>query len=202
MEHYVIVPIIAFVGGWLGSFLGAYLKKKGENLATREDIDGLVEQVRAVTRATKEIEAKISDEVWGRQRVWEMKRDAFFALIKAESTAFDAILILESAYATAKNFPPESTASRDGKMKALQTWQIALTSFETARVQALLVCEPDVEKRLDSMDLLMKNTVNGIAKGEAEFSEYSLKLMQERKALRTAVRAELTSGQPPSSPSS
>ena len=78
MGLYVIVPIISFVGGWLGSLVGAYLKKKGENLATHEDIGKLVEQVAAVTKTTKEIEAKISDEVWGRQRLWEMKRDAYF----------------------------------------------------------------------------------------------------------------------------
>jgi hypothetical protein len=48
MKLYVIVPIISFVGGWLGSFLGAYLKKKGENLATHEDIDKLRESRRWV----------------------------------------------------------------------------------------------------------------------------------------------------------
>jgi hypothetical protein len=60
MKLYVTVPIISFVGGWLGSFLGAYLKKKGENLATHEDIDKPVDQVAVVTRATKQIELRKS----------------------------------------------------------------------------------------------------------------------------------------------
>lgn len=60
---------LSLVGGWCGAHIGAYLKKKGENLATHEDIDKLVDQVRAVTQTTKEIEAKISDEMWDRQTV-------------------------------------------------------------------------------------------------------------------------------------
>jgi hypothetical protein len=51
-----------------------YLKKKGENLATHEDIGKLIDQVRAVTITTKEIEASISDRSWNRQKHWEMKR--------------------------------------------------------------------------------------------------------------------------------
>jgi hypothetical protein len=31
--------------------------------------------MKAVTQATKEIEAKISDDVWARQRRWELRRD-------------------------------------------------------------------------------------------------------------------------------
>jgi hypothetical protein len=42
-----------------GAYLGSYLRKKGENLATHEDINNLVVQVSAVTTATKQIEAKI-----------------------------------------------------------------------------------------------------------------------------------------------
>jgi hypothetical protein len=57
--------LTVLAGGFIG-FMAAYLKKKGENLATHEDITKLVDQVRAVTTATKEIEAKISTEVWDR----------------------------------------------------------------------------------------------------------------------------------------
>lgn len=66
----------------MGAYLGSYLKKKGENLATREDIEGLVEQVSAVTKATKEIEAKISSDVWDRQKQWELKRDLLLDAVK------------------------------------------------------------------------------------------------------------------------
>jgi len=56
-----------------GCILGSYLKKKGENLATHEDIDKLVDQVQAVTKATKEIETKISSDLWDRQKQWDVE---------------------------------------------------------------------------------------------------------------------------------
>src|SRR4029077_2751144 len=46
--------LIPFVSAAVGAYFGGYLKKKGENLATHEDIDQLVAQVSAVTQSTKE----------------------------------------------------------------------------------------------------------------------------------------------------
>ena len=73
--------VTTVLGGGVGAYLGSYLKKKGENLATHEDIGRLVDQVTAVTRATKEIEGKISDDFWGQQRRWELHRDILLAAI-------------------------------------------------------------------------------------------------------------------------
>ena len=60
----------------LGAFIGSYLKKKGENLATQEDVQKL-------TTLVEEVKATISDRVWDRQKQWEMKRDAIFATLEA-----------------------------------------------------------------------------------------------------------------------
>jgi hypothetical protein len=61
-------------------------------LATHEDIDKLVDQVRAVTQTTKEIEARISNEVWDRQKLWEMKREVVFDAMKRVVQADNALL--------------------------------------------------------------------------------------------------------------
>ena len=45
-----VVTVVSFLSSGAGAYLGSYLKKKGENLATHEDIDKLVDQVSAVTR--------------------------------------------------------------------------------------------------------------------------------------------------------
>jgi predicted alpha/beta-fold hydrolase len=76
IENVIVWLVVTLGGSFGGSYLGAYFKKKGENLATHEDIDKLVEQVGAVTKTTKEIEAKISDEVWDRQRKRELIKTA------------------------------------------------------------------------------------------------------------------------------
>lgn len=60
--------LTTLVTAFVGSFLAGYLKRKGENLATHEDIDKLVDQVAAVTTTAKEIEARISNEAWRRER--------------------------------------------------------------------------------------------------------------------------------------
>jgi hypothetical protein len=57
-------------------FLGSYSSKKGENLATKEDIA-------QITKTQEEIKAKISDEVWDRQRQWELRRDVVLDAIRA-----------------------------------------------------------------------------------------------------------------------
>lgn len=71
----LLYAALSLLGGWFGGFFGAYFSKKGENLATKEDIA-------QITRVTKDIEAKISNDVWTRQRNWDMRREAAFGLVK------------------------------------------------------------------------------------------------------------------------
>lgn len=54
--------------GVAGAYFGGYLRKKGENLATHEDIRKLTDQVAAVTTTTEQIKTEISDAAWNRQR--------------------------------------------------------------------------------------------------------------------------------------
>jgi type IV secretory pathway VirB4 component len=65
-----------------GAFLGSYLKKKGENLATHEDIDKLVAQISAVTTTAKQIEATISNEMWQRQTIRNEKKAAYCQVLE------------------------------------------------------------------------------------------------------------------------
>jgi hypothetical protein len=82
MEKLFAWGLTTLIGAFIGSYLASYLRKKGENLATHEDLGKLVDQVRAVTTTTKEIEAKISTDVWDRQKRWEMKREVLFEATK------------------------------------------------------------------------------------------------------------------------
>jgi hypothetical protein len=71
------------VGAFVVHYLGAYLKRKGENLATREDIESLSAGIAATTEAAKRVEEKLSNETWDRQRRWELKKEALLALVLA-----------------------------------------------------------------------------------------------------------------------
>jgi hypothetical protein len=51
--------LLAVVAG-LGSFLGSFLKKKGENYATHTDAKRILDELEKTTKATKEIETRIA----------------------------------------------------------------------------------------------------------------------------------------------
>src|SRR5258708_12726797 len=65
-----------------GAFFGAYLKEKAKRVATHEDIENVLKEVRETTKAAKEIEAQISEKVWDRQKRWEVTRSALFCTTK------------------------------------------------------------------------------------------------------------------------
>jgi hypothetical protein len=52
--------------------------------------------VRVVITTAKEIEAKISNEMWDRQKRWEMKREVLFEVAKSIADLDDALNVLNS----------------------------------------------------------------------------------------------------------
>jgi hypothetical protein len=73
-------------------FIGSYAAKKGENLATKEDIAQL-------TKIVEGIKAKISDEVWDRQKQWELKRDAVIGVMRDANSLRRAMKEIETYFA-------------------------------------------------------------------------------------------------------
>jgi hypothetical protein len=72
----IALASLALIGTCFVGFFRSYHSEKGKNLATKEDIAEL-------TQKAKEIEAKIEDRMWDRQRQWELKRDVVFDVIRA-----------------------------------------------------------------------------------------------------------------------
>ncbi len=74
---YAASLIFAFlVGNFLKPFIRSYSEEKAKNLATKEDIA-------QITKVQEEIKAEISDDVWGRQRQWELRRDVVIESVRA-----------------------------------------------------------------------------------------------------------------------
>ncbi|WP_139056982.1 hypothetical protein [Halopseudomonas pachastrellae] len=59
-DVFTITTISAFVGGTLGALATSYLKKKGENLATKEDFDELLRQLKMTTHETESIKIELT----------------------------------------------------------------------------------------------------------------------------------------------
>src|SRR5271155_3103012 len=86
MEHLAGIVLTGIVAG-IGAYIGAYLKKKGENLATHEDFQKLLAELKVTTEATKVIEARISIGVWSQQQRWDVQKTALLESLKELATA-------------------------------------------------------------------------------------------------------------------
>jgi hypothetical protein len=157
MEMYIKWALTTLISAFVGSFLAGYLKKKGENLATREDINELLKHVAAVTQTTKAIEAKISNDMWDRQARWSIKRDALFEVTRELASLMYALdwiheVLFRIGYTT------EPTQYNPEQIKAFEFWNTALLSFRRARALAILVCGKDLRTKLDSTEQLFAKT--------------------------------------------
>jgi hypothetical protein len=75
----IVAPIIVL---WIKSYFGPYLTQKAKNLATHEDIQKLIDQV----RETERVKAEISDSMWDRQSRWTYKRDLYVKIVETMTT--------------------------------------------------------------------------------------------------------------------
>jgi hypothetical protein len=106
------------------AFFKGYGAKKGENLATHEDIQKLVDQVRAVTAATEEIKAQVSSE----QREWELKKEVLFEAVRDMATLQHAAWRVASLSAVARRNPNSENAIRS-RLEAATELNVAISAF-------------------------------------------------------------------------
>src|SRR5579862_3362214 len=118
----VLWALGVLAAAFLGSWLGAYMKKKGENFATREDLQDVVEQVKAVTRTAEEIKSEIAGGLWDRQKQWELRRDTLFELAKCLTESDDAITKMYSVLSVRG----ELSATSEGESRWTAEWKSAL----------------------------------------------------------------------------
>lgn len=69
----IVLIGLGLLGGWAGAFLGSYFQEKGKNIATKEDISAVTEQIKNVENRFIILQQKSS------------------ALVDRQITAFDAI---------------------------------------------------------------------------------------------------------------
>src|ERR1700722_17952007 len=77
-----ILLIGSFVLSMLGALCGSYIKRKGENQATREDFADLLEQLKKTTHATEEIKSTLSSKSWLSQQQWVIRERHYVELLK------------------------------------------------------------------------------------------------------------------------
>jgi hypothetical protein len=185
----VLWLLTLLLGAFLG-YLASYMKKKGENLATHEDIDKLVDQMKAVTQATKEIEAKISGEVWDKQKQWEMKREVVFEAIKRLAQADEALLGHSSALKVELNNPQQDWTQ--AKLEKSLKWSNASAALDESHLLVGVVCSREAKEALERFVVLTNTIAAGIGGKDAQIYDKSREEVARRLfAVRAALRKEL-----------
>jgi hypothetical protein len=184
--------VVPFVSAGVGAYFGNYLKRKGENLATHEDIDKLVDQVRAVTTTTKEIEARISGDLWDRQKQWELKRDILFDAARRLSEVENKLLSLYSFWQLRAAEGIQNAQIQVEGCEHMAEWQKAWSAFEETGSLVVVSCSEDSMIAFGKLSNLLKGTAAAIVTGDEEMytrtqEERTKKLI----AVKVRIRKEL-----------
>jgi hypothetical protein len=182
------------IGAGLGAYGGAYLKAKAEHWATHEDIDEVLNQVRAVTTTTKVIEAKISEDVWDRQKRWELKRDVLFeatrrlAVIEEALTTINSVIQVEHAEPKKK----EELGWINSKHDRILAWTKASAAFEETVHLVSVVCQPETRRSFYAFHTAMTAAADAILKENHDFYRTSAPdRLKKSIGVKNAIRKEL-----------
>jgi hypothetical protein len=188
MEQLVILALTTLGSAFLGSYLAGYLRKKGENLATSEDIGKL-------TTATKEIEARISGDVWDRQKRWELKRDVLFETTKRLTELDNALLF----YGGALKVDEKDRLGNWSQMfhERSKRESDALQAYDETKHLVAIVCKEETSKAVSSFAILVSRVAVAINEKEADaYDKAHAELCQKLLAVRAAIRKELEIDRP------
>jgi hypothetical protein len=106
--------------------------------------------MKVVTQATKEIEARISDDVWSRQKRWEVQQSALLETLRDLATAESRVWALLHAYSSANENPTpeqvEECALRN------REYMDAMNAFWRSKLATAIVCGDRIANQLDTLD--------------------------------------------------
>ena len=194
MEPLIIGALTTLVGVLVG-YLTGHAKKKGENRAIHEDIGKLTDQVAAVTKTTKEIEAKISSDVWDRQKRWELKREVLLEATLRAAQLDDALRVLNITIDLERE-----QASQDASLNldllnrrnaAGAEWLKAANAFDQTKLWVSVVCGEAVTAAIHNLAAVGMYIAAKLANGEDIYDEEKPEFMQRLFAARDAIREEL-----------
>jgi hypothetical protein len=179
----------------LKAYLAAYLKRKAEDLATREALADLVKQVEATTAATKSIEAKISNEMWDRQGQWEMKRDLLFDAVRTVGDSRDKYFALPliGAYPSEKSDEAKEQWQKESR-QAVAVLQAPFDKLAGLVFLARVLCSDAMVATLHEYDHFVKgasvNIIAGVA-GIGEWGHYKSRFAEHSREVIRSVRAAI-----------
>jgi hypothetical protein len=190
----VVIWLLTVIGAlFIGGFLKSYMSKKGENLATHEDIDKLVEEIRAVTTTTEEIKARISGDVWDRQKQWELKRDLLLDVVRRMDDLGDAVTKLHAVCMIDKKAQEKGVPrSLEARVAAGESFGENASAYDQAVSLVRLVCGDNVIKSLHEFGLMSRRLYQETTGEKPEaFLVKAKKYVEKQKSIIAEIRKEL-----------
>jgi hypothetical protein len=186
-------PLLTIVIGLLVGYLAGYTKKRGENKAMHDDLDKLVDQVRAVTTTTKEIEAQISGGLWDRQRRWELKREVLFDATRRVAETEERLLSLNSMVQLEINKPEQLQPGwQQLRAEASVNWSKASAAIDESKLFISVSCGKETAQCFENYVQFTNSVAAKL--GEKQVNVYLdsyRELLERRSAVRIAMRKEL-----------
>jgi hypothetical protein len=192
----VVVSFLTVIGSAVAAYSGAYFKKRGEDQAITDGFAEVLRQTRETTQATKAIEAKISGEMWDRQKQWEMKREVIFDMRRKLSTVDDALLTMHLKHKHYRTLAQsvelvDATSKAEDFAKVSPNWGKAADEYDGALALMSIVCSGEVYEALREFIILTRQLVPEIKKEPHVYFDSSLEIAEQLKRIRELMRKEL-----------
>jgi hypothetical protein len=198
----IIGGVLAFLlGAVVRPYVSAYSTKKGENLATHEDIDKLVNQVKAITITTEEIKAEISTGLWDRQRRWGMKREVLFEAVKRLAEIDDALLSASIALKEDRkrqglqkaqgSSPEEELSWGEIRAERMTRWTKASMEFDGSHAFVTTVCSRETGKVFWELGAFINKLAADMTKDIGAYDDARPELFKKILMAQMAIRKEL-----------
>jgi hypothetical protein len=188
-----IVALLSAIGGWFGGYFGAYAKKKGENLATKEDFNDLKTQTADLAGITEEIKDKISFDTWDRQKRWELKQGVLFEATRRITEVDDSLMSLNSTIKLGPKFD-HNQIWEESKAEKLKRWDKAISALDETRFFVTVVCGKETINAIDNYATLAVQIVVGFKSDdeahEKERKEFTRRMLVSRLAIRKELGFE------------
>ncbi len=98
MMSEIYVAVAALIGAAFGAFFSSCLKRKGENYATKEDFEKILEQVKKTTHETESIKVELSRGNWINQQQWMLRERYYAGLLDGLYTLKSSLESLQTWY--------------------------------------------------------------------------------------------------------
>ena len=177
----------------LGIYLSSYLKKKAQNLATREEFKELEKQTAALTRTAVQIEADIKASQWDRRKRWELRREVLFEATRRVAAVHDGLRNLNNGLQTKLKNPSLDKGVWDKlKVDDNAKWFQLKSALDESRLFVGVTCGKNVAEKLEKYNGITTKVAALIYNNDGEIYGKSLaEMIALNDAIRDAIREEL-----------